>query len=151
MKNGLLEIAGLSKFVQVNVIAVFTDAVERLVERRQPLLTIQDQERVGLTGQRGCALELPGREHALGVAHSKNAASGVVVGDRDDQFLRGARFPNKIALEIRQHHRPRVDFSQQILQCARVCVFKEVHQQFFFRNHFKTASPRVRATPRSHS
>jgi hypothetical protein len=49
----------------------------------------------------------------------------IVVGDGDNQFLRGPRFPHEVTLKVGQHHRARVHLGKKIFECSRVCVFKQ--------------------------
>ena len=100
---------------------------EGLVERGEPLLAIQDEESVCRAVERRRPFEFTGGEYPLGIAHSQDAPSRIVVRDRDDQLLGRSRLPDKIALEVRKHRRAIVDVGQEMLQRARIGVFKETH------------------------
>ena len=111
---------------------MLADAIERLVERRQPLLAVEHQKGVLGAVELGRAFELAGGKHALGVAHPQDAAGRVVVGDGDDQFLSRARLPDEVALEVGKHGAATVDFGQEFLERPRVGVFKQVHGDGFY-------------------
>jgi len=53
------------------------------------------EEPPGATFELGRTIEFAAREHPLRISYTQDAASWVVVGDGDDQLLRGARFPHK--------------------------------------------------------
>jgi hypothetical protein len=74
------------------------------------------------------ALENPAGEQIVRVADAKEAAGRKVVGDGDDQFLRGVWLPDKITLEVRQHSLSGLNLPQKLLEFARVCIFKEAHE-----------------------
>src|SRR5208282_6256277 len=104
MENRFLKVASVEQLLQVEVIAMFPNTVERLVERGEPLLAVKHQKGVPLPSKIGCALELARGEDTLGVAHAQQASSGIVTRDRDNQLLRRSRLPHEIALEVRQRH-----------------------------------------------
>ena len=70
-------------------VAVVAHAIKGLVERGEALLAIQDEEGVLRAVKRRGAFELAGREHTLGITHTQDAPSRIVVRDRNDQLLGG--------------------------------------------------------------
>ena len=108
---------------------MIADAVKSLIERGEPLLAVEHQKGVLRDGWR-CTFELTAGEGSLPITHTQDAAGGVVVGNRDDQGLGGTWLPDKIALEIGQHHVAAVDPIQQIEQGLGVGVFVDGHSTY---------------------
>ena len=107
---------------------MFANTVESLIERGKALLTVKDQEGVFVAIQNRRAFKLSCRKDAFGIADAKDAAGGIVVGNRNYEFLCSTRFPNKITLEVRQGHGSRVYFAEKLFQRPRIGVFKKAHK-----------------------
>ena len=58
VEDRLLEVGAIDELLEVEEVAMLADAVERLVERRQPLLAVEHEEGVLRAVERRCALEL---------------------------------------------------------------------------------------------
>src|SRR5689334_13737371 len=101
--------------------------IERLIEGSEPLLAIENEKRMLLSIEGRRALELASGERSFCIAHPQDASCRIVVGDRDDQLLRGAGIPDEVPLEVRQDRCTIVDLDQQFLKCPGIGVLEKAH------------------------
>ena len=132
MEDRFLEILAAQELLQVEKVAMVANAEERLVKRRQPLLAVEHEKCVLGAVELGRTFEFAHRKHALGIAHAQDASGRVVVGDRNNQFLRRARLPDEVTLEVGKHGAAIVDLGQEFLERPWVGIFKQVHVDGFY-------------------
>src|SRR4051812_34724107 len=127
VEDGFLDVRVLTdEVVEIDEVPVVAGTVERLVERGEALLPVEDQlEWCG--GERRGVLHLTRLEGVRLERHEQEAAGWKVLRDRLDELLSLARLPDEVALEIWKRKFTLMNARQQVLERLRV-NFERLHR-----------------------
>jgi hypothetical protein len=145
VEHAVVKVVSLQQALQVHIVAVLANPIEGLIERGQPLLTIQHQEGRLTALQRWAVLKLPPRKFPTRVTDAPDVPCRVIVCDRHDEVLGHRRLPDEISLKVDEGCLAGVDVAEEFREMAQITAFKQARPWRTF--HEEPPSSRIHPTP----